>query len=272
MKANPWPTSHFGFMISLSLILHLLLFGAMMRTDEDDLSILRPQEKFGSNEGEAAFNLEIITEAGEPEQAAAPSEPTEDQPTADKEILKTETADKNVPTVAPDTKPSTNISTPAPPQTSESTSTSTTTNGTSSSPSTGGQQGSGEEKAIQIAEEMPLFPGCEDELTPIDREACTKRKMTEFIQKNVKYPDVAVKNNKQGKVLVSFVVEKDGSITSIKIIGTRLGDDCDEAAMEAVKGMNNLARKILAGKQNGKTVRVKYQIPVNFSLKERGKN
>jgi periplasmic protein TonB len=275
-KSSIWPTSRFGFVVSISLMFHFLLFVLMMRSDSDDLSLLVPQEKFGLS-GETFVSVGIITEDGAPEVAPAPETPIEQKPAADDPILKTTRPDPTVPTATQDTKtpsaPSTTPSTqpnPTPSTTTSATGTANST-GTSATPGVGGQ-GAGEEKAIQIAEEMPIFPGCEDEMTALDREACTKRKMTEFIQKNVKYPDIAVKNNTQGKIMVTFVVEKDGSITNIKTIGTRLGDHCDEAAITSVNGLNNLTRRIQAGRQNGKTVRIRYTIPVNFSLKERGKN
>jgi protein TonB len=82
-----------------------------------------------------------------------------------------------------------------------------------------------------------------------------------FLQKNIKYPTIAKENNIQGRVYVNFVVERDGSLTDIKVVrepGSGLGDE----AARVLK----MSPKWTPGIQNGKPVRVSYTIPVNFSL------
>ncbi|AFK04262.1 TonB family protein [Emticicia oligotrophica DSM 17448] len=85
--------------------------------------------------------------------------------------------------------------------------------------------------------------------------------MYKFLSKNLKYPSAAQRANIQGKVFLSFIVEKDGSITDIETM-KGIGFGCDEEAIRVVK----LMPKWIAGKQNGRNVRVKFTIPVFFKL------
>jgi protein TonB len=82
-----------------------------------------------------------------------------------------------------------------------------------------------------------------------------------FIQKNLSYPYQAQENNVQGKVFLSFVVEKDGSITDVKIV-RGIGYGCDEEAVRVIKK----SPKWNAGKQNNAYVRVRYNMPINYTL------
>lgn len=85
--------------------------------------------------------------------------------------------------------------------------------------------------------------------------------MYKFLGKNLKYPSAAQRANIQGKVFLSFIVEKDGSITDIESL-KGIGFGCDEEAIRVMK----LMPKWIAGKQNGRNVRVKFTIPVFFKL------
>jgi protein TonB len=99
--------------------------------------------------------------------------------------------------------------------------------------------------AVEI---QPLYPGGEEALG-------------RFLQKNIRYPSIAKENNIQGKVYIQFVVERDGSLTDIKVIrepGSGTGD-------EAVRVLK-LSPHWKPGVQNGKPVRVQFTLPVNFSL------
>jgi protein TonB len=88
-------------------------------------------------------------------------------------------------------------------------------------------------------------------------------KFYEFLGRNIKYPSMAAENNIQGNVFVSFTVEKDGSLTDIKI-DRKLGYGTDEEAVRVLK----MSRRWNPGMQNGKPVRVKYNIPIKFSLQQ----
>ena len=87
--------------------------------------------------------------------------------------------------------------------------------------------------------------------------------MYKFLSKNLKYPAQAQRQNIQGKVFLSFIVEKDGSITDVQV-AKGIGFGCDEEASKAVK----LMPKWIAGKQNGRNVRVRFTIPVIFKLED----
>lgn len=82
-----------------------------------------------------------------------------------------------------------------------------------------------------------------------------------FISKNLTYPTAAIKNNVQGSVLLSFTIEKDGSLTATKV-ERKLGYGTDEEALRVL----NLSEKWSPGMVEGKPVRVKYTIPVKFTL------
>ncbi|MBK8623948.1 MAG: TonB family protein [Saprospiraceae bacterium] len=99
-----------------------------------------------------------------------------------------------------------------------------------------------------FAEQMPLFPG--------GIEA-----MNEYIGKNLKYPVVAMENGIEGKVIVTCVVEKDGTLTECKV-AKGIGGGCDEEALKLVKSFP----KFTPGKQKGEPVRVQYTLPVKFKL------
>ena len=101
-----------------------------------------------------------------------------------------------------------------------------------------------------IPETMPQFPG-------------GLGVMMKYLAANIKYPASAVKAKKQGRVIVTFIVQKDGSVTHAKIAKS-VDPELDAEALRIVKGMP----KWTPGTQNGKPVNVKYTLPVNFSLQK----
>jgi len=105
-----------------------------------------------------------------------------------------------------------------------------------------------ENKIFEVVEQMPAYPGGQEALL-------------KYLRDNIHYPTVAAENGVQGRVVVGFVVEKDGSISDVNIMK---GQDpsLDREAMRVVKSMP----KWIPGKQNGSSVRVKYQVPVTFRL------
>ncbi len=82
-----------------------------------------------------------------------------------------------------------------------------------------------------------------------------------YLQDNLKYPVRAKELGIQGKVYLSFVVEKDGSVTDVALL-RGIGGGCDEEAIRAVKNMP----KWIPGKQRNIPVRVRFNLPVNFKL------
>ncbi|MDO4770720.1 energy transducer TonB [Porphyromonas sp.] len=115
--------------------------------------------------------------------------------------------------------------------------------------------GTGRAEAVQddqvfdFLEEMPEFPGGEVE-------------MMKFLQKNVVYPTIAQENGIQGRVSVGFVVEKDGSVSDVKVL-RGVDPSLDKEAVRVVKSMP----KWKPGMQTGKPVRCRFTIPVNFRLR-----
>ncbi|UOE50715.1 TonB family protein [Mucilaginibacter sp. SMC90] len=82
-----------------------------------------------------------------------------------------------------------------------------------------------------------------------------------YLSKNIRYPAVARENNTQGRVICTFVVEKDGSLTDIKVV-RGIGSGCDEEAVRVLKN----SPKWKPGIQNGRPVRVQYSVPISFTL------
>lgn len=86
-----------------------------------------------------------------------------------------------------------------------------------------------------------------------------------FLELNLKYPLVAKEKNIQGRVIVSFVVEKDGYLTDVEIT-KGIGGGCDEEAIRVIKN----SPKWNPGTQNGKTVRVNYSVSIAFQIADEG--
>uniref|UniRef100_UPI003D7FCE16 energy transducer TonB n=1 Tax=Pedobacter sp. TaxID=1411316 RepID=UPI003D7FCE16 len=82
-----------------------------------------------------------------------------------------------------------------------------------------------------------------------------------FIQRNLNYPDMAQDQGIQGKVFISFVIEKDGSVSDVTLI-RGIGAGCDEEAIRVIKK----SPKWKPGRQNNQNVRVRYQMPLSFTL------
>ena len=102
------------------------------------------------------------------------------------------------------------------------------------------------------AETMPEFPG-------------GVGKLMEYVAKNVRYPKEAEDKCLQGRVIATFIVEKDGSITSAKIVRS-IDPALDAEALRVINGMPNWK----PGTQKGEPVRVKYTIPISFRLQGGG--
>ena len=100
-----------------------------------------------------------------------------------------------------------------------------------------------------VVEQMPMFPGGATALF-------------DYLSENIKYPEDCEKDSIEGRVIVTFVVEKDGSLTEAKVV-KGVHPSLDEEALRAVKGMP----KWIPGAWNGERVRTKYTIPVTFKLK-----
>lgn len=105
------------------------------------------------------------------------------------------------------------------------------------------------DKVYTIVQQKPNFPG----------------DINKYLSDNIRYPDDAKKNNIQGTVYVSFIIEKDGSVSGVKVARGINGGGLDNEAIRAVSAMP----KWTPGQQNGHTVRVQYMVPIHFRLDDR---
>ena len=105
------------------------------------------------------------------------------------------------------------------------------------------------EKVYTWLEEMPKFPGGDIELM-------------KFFSQNLVYPEIAKRAGVEGKVILSFIVDKNGNITDVKIAKS-IGAGCDEEAMRVLKTMPHW----IPGKQNGNPVLTRINLPVVFKLR-----
>ena len=110
------------------------------------------------------------------------------------------------------------------------------------------QSDNGDTNVYEEVDEMPGFPGGTNGLM-------------QFIATNLKYPLVCEENGIQGKVVVEFIVEKDGSVSNVKVVKS-VNPALDKEAMRIAKSMP----KWTPGRLNGELVRVKYTMPVSFRL------
>lgn len=107
------------------------------------------------------------------------------------------------------------------------------------------EEDTGEAEIFQVVEKMPSFNG----------------NMNKWLKDNLKYPILAQENGISGKVFVAFVVEKDGSITDVKVARS-VDPSLDKEAVRVVKSMP----KWNPGQQRNKPVRVAFTVPINFTL------
>jgi protein TonB len=105
-----------------------------------------------------------------------------------------------------------------------------------------------EKQVFMVVEQMPEYPGGEEALI-------------NYLSENLQYPEGAKESGVQGQVFVTFVVEKDGSISEVEVL-RGLGGGCDEEAVRVVEEMP----KWKPGAQRGQPVRVQYNLPIKFSL------
>jgi protein TonB len=105
-----------------------------------------------------------------------------------------------------------------------------------------------EEEIFMVVEDQPEFPG-------------GTAALLDYLRKNIKYPAICRENNIQGRVLVTFIVNKDGAIVEPEVVKS-VHPQLDREALRVISTMPNWK----PGSQRGKPVRVKYTVPVNFRL------
>ncbi len=106
-----------------------------------------------------------------------------------------------------------------------------------------------DDKVYDVCEQMPIYEGGDAALL-------------KYLTDSVKYPELAKKHGVQGRVVIGFIVEKDGSLTDIKVLRP-VDIALDAEALRVVKGMP----KWIPGCHDGQLVRVEYNVPVSFRLK-----
>ena len=110
---------------------------------------------------------------------------------------------------------------------------------------------------FSTVEEVPIYPGCEDDADP---RACFQKNVQKHISKNFRYPEEAQKQGIQGRVSIMFTIDEEGYITNIR----KRGPDAS-LEDEAVRIIEKLPQ-MSPGKNGGKAVRVPFSIPINFKL------
>ena len=105
-----------------------------------------------------------------------------------------------------------------------------------------------DDKIYEVCEQMPIFEGGDAALL-------------KYLRENLKYPDKTKDRGVQGRLVIGFIVEKDGSLTDVKVLRP-VDIDLDAEVLRLVKGMP----KWIPGRQNGKRVRVRYLLPIHICL------
>lgn len=103
-------------------------------------------------------------------------------------------------------------------------------------------------KIFEVVEQNPTFPG-------------GTAALMSWLSQNIKYPVIAAENGVKGRVIVQFVVEKDGSITDV-VVAKSVDPSLDKEAARVIKNMPHW----IPGRQNGSPVRVRFTVPVTFTL------
>jgi TonB family protein len=130
------------------------------------------------------------------------------------------------------------------------------------------QQAAADTTVYSVATEMPRFPGCEHPDSTADaRYRCAQQRLLEFVYSNVEYPLEARQKGNEGTVVVSFIVELDGSISDILIV-KNVDGGCGDETVRVVNLMNEAGLRWVPARQEGKPRRVRVSLPVRFKLEE----
>ena len=135
-------------------------------------------------------------------------------------------------------------------------------------PTWGQAELNGDTTIYKVAEEAPRFPVCEGLDTTIQViEQCAQQQLLAFVYQNIQYPLDARQNGNEGTVVVSFVVEKDSTVSNINVVRD-IGGGCGEEALRVINGMNEIGVKWIPGKMKGKPVRVQFNLPIKLNWKK----
>lgn len=115
---------------------------------------------------------------------------------------------------------------------------------------------------------MPRFPACEQlDTTVAFKQQCAQQQLLSFMYQNIIYPFEARQNGNEGMVVVSFVVEKDGSLSDPQVLKD-IGGGCGMETVRVVNLMNSAGIAWVPGEKDGQVVRCRYTLPVKFRLEE----
>ena len=112
-----------------------------------------------------------------------------------------------------------------------------------------------------IIEDVPLFPGCE-RVKKSERRKCFQEKLDKHVLKYFHYPEIAQEMGVQGRVFVTFVIDRDGTITGIRTRGP--DKNLEKEAARIIGKLPNMT----PGKERGRAVRVPFSYPINFCLQQ----
>ena len=119
-----------------------------------------------------------------------------------------------------------------------------------------------ETPTVLNVEELPMFPACRG-LSRNEQLKCFEEQMSKAVAKNAEYPEIDRENGKQGRALISYIIDENGKIIDVKALDNK--NATPEMKIAAEKAVRKVS-KLTPAKQGGKPVRIKYVIPVSFRL------
>ncbi len=127
---------------------------------------------------------------------------------------------------------------------------------------TGGEDAEKLPENLRYAEFMPVFGSCGNTADENVRAACSERNLSEYLRKNLRFPEVARKAGYEGTVFVKFIIDEQGNVTDVEIL-RGVQRELDQEALRVVNAMP----RWLPGKQGAKPVRIIYQLGIAFAIK-----
>lgn len=133
----------------------------------------------------------------------------------------------------------------------------------------GSKSSSGDNLSSEVyrrASQAPLFSGCENESGSFFvKKKCSDAKLINFLKSNIKFPSIALRNKTNGVVLLQFIIEKNGSVSNIKILHD-IGDGCGNEAVRVLELLNSQKLFWSPALQGSNAIRFQYTLPVEFEL------
>ncbi|MCR9153061.1 MAG: energy transducer TonB [Bacteroidetes bacterium] len=114
-----------------------------------------------------------------------------------------------------------------------------------------------------VVESVPVFPGCENESSNEGRKNCFQTQLLTYVSENFEYSEAARQLKIQGRIIISFVVEKNGQVSSVQLLRS-VDPWLDEEGLRVISSLPNIE----PAKQRGKPVRMSFVVPIKIELKE----